>query len=55
MYSTFNMGVGLCVCAPAAEEEAIVRTFRRHGLEAFDFGVVSSGTGVRVGRTRLNP
>ncbi len=53
MYSVFNMGVGLCVCAPASEEDSIIRAFKRHGFCAFDFGEVRRGSGVRVGKTRL--
>jgi phosphoribosylformylglycinamidine cyclo-ligase len=53
MYSTFNMGVGLCVCAPESEEGAIISTFKRMGFDAFDFGVVRRGSGVLVGKTRL--
>jgi len=55
MYSTFNMGVGLCVCAPESEEDAIIAAFRGRGFEAFDFGVMRLGSGVRVGSTRLAP
>ncbi len=54
MYSTFNMGVGLCLFAPKSEEEGIIKTFRRSGFEAFDFGVVERGSGVRIGRTRIS-
>jgi phosphoribosylformylglycinamidine cyclo-ligase len=54
MYGTFNMGVGLCLCAPRSEEEAVIRTFHKHGFKAFDFGSVGSGSGVTVGRVRLS-
>jgi phosphoribosylformylglycinamidine cyclo-ligase len=53
MYCTFNMGVGLCVCAPETEEDAIIGAFQKHGFDAFDFGEVVRGSGVRVGKTRL--
>jgi len=53
MYRTFNMGVGLCLCAPRSEEDAVIRAFHRHGFDAFDFGEVRRGSGVLVGRTRL--
>lgn len=53
MFRTFNMGVGLCVCAPQSEERGIIRTFRKHGFEAFDLGVVKKGTGVTVDGIRL--
>jgi phosphoribosylformylglycinamidine cyclo-ligase len=53
MFTTFNMGVGLCLCAPGTEEDGIIRAFRRHGFDAFDFGEVVSGSGVKVGTTRL--
>jgi phosphoribosylformylglycinamidine cyclo-ligase len=55
MYRTFNMGVGLCVCAPESEEDAIIRAFQRRGFDAFDFGEVRLGSGVLVGKTRLTP
>jgi len=53
MYGTFNMGVGLCLCAPKSEEDSIVQAFEMAGLHAFHLGVVSPGSGVRVGGTVL--
>ncbi|MDG6915504.1 MAG: phosphoribosylformylglycinamidine cyclo-ligase [Nitrososphaerota archaeon] len=53
MLSTFNMGVGLCVVAPPAEAEALVRDYRRAGFEAGRVGTVKRGRGVVVGATRV--
>ncbi len=53
MLSTFNMGVGLCLCAPRGQADEIAATFRKHGFAASDIGAVSRRRGVRVGSVRL--
>lgn len=45
MYRTFNMGVGLCLVAPKASSEAIVRTFRKHRMRCFPVGRIEKGEG----------
>lgn len=53
MYATFNMGVGLCLCLPEADEGKAVRRFQRAGFHAFDVGRVVKGSGVRVNGLKL--
>ncbi len=53
MYETFNMGVGLCVCAPPDQTEGLVRSFRRDGYPASEIGTVVAERGVRVNTLRL--
>jgi phosphoribosylformylglycinamidine cyclo-ligase len=53
MYSTFNMGVGLCVIlSPSQAEEAIV-VCKRDGFEATTIGRIGRGRGVYVGKERI--
>lgn len=54
MLRTFNMGIGLCICAPAKDAEGIARLFRRNGFPASEIGVIGSRRGVRVGPVRLS-
>lgn len=53
MYSTFNMGVGLCLAAPPSEAESLVRDYRRAGFDAGRVGTVKRGEGVVVGTERV--
>jgi phosphoribosylformylglycinamidine cyclo-ligase len=53
MFGTFNMGIGLCICAPPAQADAIVRIFKRKGFPASKVGAVKRGSGVRVGSLRV--
>lgn len=53
MYSTFNMGVGLCAVVPAQQAEEAIGVCRREGFEAEVIGGVTKGSGVRVGNHRL--
>jgi phosphoribosylformylglycinamidine cyclo-ligase len=53
MLHTFNMGVGLCICASQGEVDPIIRTFRRSGYSATRIGAVARGSGVRVGTLRV--
>ncbi|MDA4136528.1 MAG: phosphoribosylformylglycinamidine cyclo-ligase [Thaumarchaeota archaeon] len=49
MTRTFNMGIGLCVCAPAGEADGIASLFRKRGFKATDIGRITDKRGVRVG------
>ncbi len=53
MYMTFNMGVGFCIVCPSSEVDAVVSTCHKDGVEAFEFGKVVDGEGVRVGGVRV--
>ncbi|MDA4113925.1 MAG: phosphoribosylformylglycinamidine cyclo-ligase [Thaumarchaeota archaeon] len=53
MFGTFNMGIGLCICAPPAGADAIIRTFKRRGFSASRIGAVKRGSGVTVGSLRV--
>jgi phosphoribosylformylglycinamidine cyclo-ligase len=53
MLRTFNMGIGLCMCAPKGEAEAMIRTLGRRGFPASSIGSVKRGRGVRVGRLQV--
>jgi phosphoribosylformylglycinamidine cyclo-ligase len=55
MLRTFNMGIGLCVCAPPEEADGIIRAYRRSGFKAHDIGSVTGSKGVRVGPLQLAP
>jgi phosphoribosylformylglycinamidine cyclo-ligase len=48
MLWAFNMGIGLCVCAPGNEVEGVVKVFRKSGFAASDIGEVSARKGVRT-------
>ncbi len=48
MYRTFNMGVGLVVFCPERSSDSVIRTFDKHGQEAFRLGKVTRERGVRV-------
>jgi phosphoribosylformylglycinamidine cyclo-ligase len=52
MLRTFNLGIGLCICAPPTEADGIARLFRRNGFEASEIGSVTGKNGVRVGPLR---
>ena len=43
MFNTFNMGVGMTVTVPAAEEEKALRILRDHGVEAYTMGWITRG------------
>jgi len=53
MYSTFNMGVGLCVILPASQAEEAIRACRREGFDASAIGKVAKGRGIFIGKERL--
>lgn len=46
MYRTFNMGIGMCVIAPKASAEQVIRTFARHRMGCRQIGTVEKGAGV---------
>jgi phosphoribosylformylglycinamidine cyclo-ligase len=48
MYRTFNMGVGFVLICPQRAEDAVIRLFMRHGLNAFNLGRVEKKRGIRV-------
>ena len=43
MYSTFNMGIGMCVVVPASEAEKAIAHLKENGEEAFLIGTVVKG------------
>jgi len=53
MYSTFNMGVGLCVILPNSEVEEAIEICRRERTGASLIGKIAGGRGVYVGRELL--
>jgi phosphoribosylformylglycinamidine cyclo-ligase len=53
MFSTFNMGVGLCVILAASRAEEAIRICRREGFKALVMGRIVRGRGVYVGKERL--
>jgi phosphoribosylformylglycinamidine cyclo-ligase len=53
MYSTFNMGVGLCLCLPERELGRVGGIYEKEGFETFELGKVKAGTGVAVNDLRL--
>lgn len=53
MYSTFNMGIGLCLVLPSSEIGKVARPFRREGFPVHHLGQVRRGKGVVVNGVRL--
>ena len=53
MYTTFNMGVGLCVVTPPGEVEGVIRDYRKRGFDGGQIGLVKKGEGVTVGTKRI--
>lgn len=53
MYSTFNMGIGMCVITARGDEDTIISICKEHGIDAMVIGRVEEGTGVYVNDTRL--
>ncbi|QQG48029.1 MAG: phosphoribosylformylglycinamidine cyclo-ligase [archaeon] len=54
MYSTFNMGVGMCLVLPPGEEQRAARRLRRGGLAVHEIGRVRSASGVSVNGLRVS-
>jgi len=53
MYSTFNMGVGLCVIVPKGIEDAVTVLFKRYGMKSSVIGKVGYTRGVYVDKLRI--
>jgi len=53
MYSTFNMGIGLCVIVPRGVEDAVIDTFRTHGMRSSVIGKVVDTSGVYIGKLKI--
>ncbi|MEM2920121.1 MAG: phosphoribosylformylglycinamidine cyclo-ligase, partial [Candidatus Nitrosocaldus sp.] len=53
MYSTFNMGIGMCVIAAKGDEDAIISICKNHDMDAYVIGKVEEGKGVYVNDIRL--
>lgn len=43
MYSTFNMGIGMCVVVPAVQSKQAIASLKASGEEAFIIGTVEKG------------
>src|SRR5438309_2353886 len=54
MYRTFNMGAGFVLVCPEKTQDAAIRLFTKHGLNAFDLGRVEKKRGIRVKDTVVN-
>ncbi|MGA2665801.1 MAG: phosphoribosylformylglycinamidine cyclo-ligase [Nitrososphaerales archaeon] len=55
MTRTFNMGIGLCVCAPPEAAAGIARLYRRSGFRATEIGRITGRSGVRVALSDERP
>ncbi|MCS6767778.1 MAG: phosphoribosylformylglycinamidine cyclo-ligase [Candidatus Nitrosocaldus sp.] len=53
MYSTFNMGIGMCIITAKGDEDAVISICRSHGMDAMVVGRVDEGKGVYIKDTRL--
>ncbi len=53
MYTTFNMGIGLCIIVAKGDEEYVISTFNKHGMNAYVVGRVEDGKGVYVNGVRI--
>jgi phosphoribosylformylglycinamidine cyclo-ligase len=53
MYSTFNMGIGMCVVAARGDEDAIISICKSHDMDAMVIGRVEEGNGVYVNDVRI--
>ena len=45
MFNTYNMGVGMSVIVPAAEEEKALRILRENGTDAYTIGEIAESAG----------
>ncbi|MES3703389.1 phosphoribosylformylglycinamidine cyclo-ligase [Staphylococcus arlettae] len=43
MYNIFNMGIGFTLIVDAANSKAIIEHIKRHNIEAFEIGTITSG------------
>jgi phosphoribosylaminoimidazole (AIR) synthetase len=48
------MGVGFCIVCPSLEVDRVVKISKKRGVEAFEFGEVLYGEGVRIGGLRVS-
>lgn len=53
MYSTFNMGIGLCVIIPKGSEDSVIDAFRGHGMRTSVIGKVGDAKGVSIGNLKI--
>ena len=53
MYSTFNMGIGLCTIVPKDAEDAVIGVFRRHGMRCSVIGKIGDTKGVYIGKLKI--
>ncbi len=53
MYSTFNMGIGMCVVAARGDEDAIISLCKSHDMDAMVIGRVEEGNGVYINDVRI--
>lgn len=54
MYRTFNMGVGLIVVCPESQANQVIRTFKKHRMDAMRIGRVEKKPGIRINGKSLN-
>lgn len=47
MYTTFNMGIGFCVCVPADKAEHVIEVVAKHGIPAWRIGYASAHEGLK--------
>ncbi len=45
MFSTFNMGLGMCAVLPTAHVPAALRLLEKHGVDAWEVGSIQRGEG----------
>ncbi|KAB2477141.1 MULTISPECIES: phosphoribosylformylglycinamidine cyclo-ligase [Staphylococcus] len=43
MYNIFNMGIGFTLVVDAANSKAVIEHIKRHNIEAFEIGTITSG------------
>ncbi len=49
LFSTFNMGIGMVIVAPADEKEKIILQLEEEGEQAYVLGRVKEGNGISIG------
>jgi phosphoribosylformylglycinamidine cyclo-ligase len=53
MYSTFNMGIGLCIIVPRGMEHAVIDAFRRHRMRSSVVGRMVDTKGVYIDQMKI--
>ncbi len=53
MFSTFNMGIGLCVIVPKGVEDALIDLFRRYGTKSGVIGKMGDTRGVYIDKLKI--